>query len=74
MHSYDLHVLRDVNRWSVQDVDEREHFSDLDYGRTVAWARAHAQRVAERGRAARVLIHVPGRAPDIEEFVPPSQG
>jgi hypothetical protein len=68
MRPYDLHVLRDVNRWLVQDVDEREHFSDLDQGRAVAWARAHAQRVAERGRPARVLVHVPGGAPDIEEF------
>jgi hypothetical protein len=70
MRPYDLHVLRDVNRWRVQDVDEREYFSDLSYDRALAWARSHAERIAGRGRLARVLIHVPGHGPEIEEFAP----
>ena len=72
MHRVDLHIIRTARGWFVQNVRGEPLGALRNPGAALELAQHKAQEWQRRGLDARVILHKPGRPPDVFDF--PAEG
>jgi hypothetical protein len=64
----DFHIVRELRRWQIQTAQGMNLAAFDDAEAALKAACAHARQLEEKGLSARVLLHMPGKAPEVFDY------